>query len=38
MAYWNQNVAALVDGLGSCGSGGSILNWKALKIKEIRVR
>src|SRR6185312_12390048 len=22
MAYWNQNVAALVDGLGICGSGG----------------
>lgn len=24
MAHWNQNVAALVDGLGSCGSGGRI--------------
>jgi hypothetical protein len=38
MAHWNQNVGALLMGLGTCGSGGRILNWKSLKTKEIRVR
>ena len=38
MAHWNQNIGALVSAVGTFGSGGSILNWKPLKIKEILMR
>ena len=37
-AHWMQNVGALCKGLGTYGSGGSILSWKSLKVKEVRVR
>lgn len=39
MAHWNQHIGALVStAVGTFGSGGSILRWRSLKVKELRVR
>jgi hypothetical protein len=39
MAHLNQNIGALVSaGVGTYGSGGSILSWKSSRSKEIRIR
>ena len=38
IAHWNLHPGVLLKTLGTSGSGGSILSWKSLKTKEIRVR
>jgi hypothetical protein len=37
-AHYKIHPAVLVRGAGTCGSGGSLLNWKSLKAKELRLR
>jgi hypothetical protein len=37
MTHWNLHPGALLKGLGTYGSGGAILSWRSLRLKEIRV-
>jgi len=37
-AHWNLRPGALLKGLGMYGNRGSILSWKSLKTKDIRIR